>query len=113
MENNLKINFISDTTVKEVDEDKTKYLDYYFEFADSDILESRVNIDKQCSGMLIIFEDVFLSHLIFYRIMFVTMFVCRCDWFAYSNGANKRNTEKQGDDPGAKFKHPSDRTPYA
>ena len=51
MENNLKINFLFDTMVKEVDEDKTKFINYYFEFADSDTLESRVNVDKQCSGM--------------------------------------------------------------
>ena len=31
LENNLKINFLFDTTVKEVEEDKTKFLDYYFE----------------------------------------------------------------------------------
>jgi hypothetical protein len=55
LKNNLKINFLFDTTVKEVDEDKTKFLDYYFEFADSDTLESRVNIDKQCSGTQILY----------------------------------------------------------
>ncbi|KAM0824627.1 hypothetical protein ACQ4PT_070076 [Festuca glaucescens] len=61
LKNNLRINFLFDTTVKEVDKDKTKFLDYYFEFADSDTLESRVNIDKQCSdviGLLTVMEPI-------------------------------------------------------
>jgi hypothetical protein len=33
------------------------------------------------------------------------MFLHRCDWAAYSDGTNKGNTEKQGDKPGAKYKH--------
>jgi hypothetical protein len=37
--------------VKEVDEGESKILDYHFEFADSDALESSLNIDKQCSSM--------------------------------------------------------------
>lgn len=47
----LKSVFFFDTTVKEVDEGKSKFLHYHFEFADSDTLESRLNIDKQCSSM--------------------------------------------------------------
>ena len=54
LKKNLKISFVYDTTMKEVDEGKSKFLDYHFEFADGDTLDSRVNIDKQCSGMIII-----------------------------------------------------------
>ena len=58
LKNNLKINFVYDTTVKEVDEGKSKFLDYHFEFADGDTLESRVNIDKQFLGLIKIhFEE--------------------------------------------------------
>ena len=51
LKNKLKIVFISDTTVKEVLEESRKFLDYYFEFADSVTLWSRENDDAQCSGM--------------------------------------------------------------
>ena len=50
-QNNLKIVFISDTTVKEVLEESRNFLDYYFEFADSVTLWSRESNDAQCSGM--------------------------------------------------------------
>ena len=46
LKNNLKISFLYDTVVKEVDEGKSKFLDYHFEFADGDTLDSRVIIDK-------------------------------------------------------------------
>ena len=51
LKNNLKIVFVSDTTVKEVLEESRKFVDYYFEFADKDTLWSRENNDAQCSGM--------------------------------------------------------------
>ena len=41
-----------------MDEGKSKFLDYHFEFADGDTLDSRVNIDKQFLGMIKIhFEE--------------------------------------------------------
>ena len=44
--------------MKEVDGEKSKFLDYHFEFADGDTLESRVNIDKQFLGLIKIhFEE--------------------------------------------------------
>ncbi|CAM0879222.1 unnamed protein product [Alopecurus aequalis] len=52
LKNNMKIVFISYTTVKEVLEESRKFVDYYFEFADSVTLWSRENNDAQCSDVI-------------------------------------------------------------
>ena len=44
LKNNLKISFVYDTAVKEVDEGKSKFFNYHFKFVDGDTLDSRVNI---------------------------------------------------------------------
>ena len=57
--NALKIVFIFNTNVKEVEDCSDKFPDYYFEFASKDTLLARKNIDKQCSGMCIFFCSYF------------------------------------------------------
>lgn len=52
VKNHLKVVFVYNTNVKEVDEDSNKFKQYYFEFASRDTLLERKNIDKQCSGIM-------------------------------------------------------------
>jgi hypothetical protein len=48
--NELKIVFMYNTKLKEVNEQSDKILKYHFEFATKDILVERENKDVQCSG---------------------------------------------------------------
>jgi len=54
IKNLLKIVFVYNTNVKELDADSDNFRKYYFEFASRDTLLERKNIYKQCSGICII-----------------------------------------------------------
>ena len=49
--NEIKINFVHNTKVKEVKGTSDKFSDYYFEFASMSTLQERKEKDQQCSGM--------------------------------------------------------------
>ena len=66
--NALKVVFIFNTNVKEVEDCSDKFPDYYFEFASKDTLLARKNIVKQCLGMCIF---IYLLFLIFMCIMII------------------------------------------
>ncbi|CAN6211332.1 unnamed protein product [Urochloa humidicola] len=51
VKNTLKIVFLYNTNIKKVEDDTDRFQhDHYFEFASTDTLLARKNIDKQCSG---------------------------------------------------------------
>jgi len=54
IKNLLKIVFVYNTNVKELDADSDNFRKYYFEFASRDTLLEQKNIYKQCSGICII-----------------------------------------------------------
>ncbi|XP_062190232.1 replication protein A 70 kDa DNA-binding subunit B-like isoform X4 [Phragmites australis] len=52
LSNSIKIVFMYNTKVKQVNEESDKFQEYYFEFATKDKLLERENKDKQCSDII-------------------------------------------------------------
>ena len=50
--NEIKIIFLYNTKLKEMEGASDNFPDYYFEFASKDTLQERLEKDQQCSGML-------------------------------------------------------------
>ena len=65
--NEMKINFVYNTKVKEVKGTSDMFSDYYFEFASMSTLQERKEKDQQCSGTLMGVHSDFkctISHML-------------------------------------------------